>query len=219
MQAITYYRQARFLTSAAKLQQAPPDQGCEVAFAGRSNAGKSSAINRLCDQKSLARTSKTPGRTRLLNFFELDEQRRLVDLPGYGYAKVATGIRQEWQGTLAQYLEQRQCLSGLILLVDVRHSLKQYDRQLLDWAARIQLPVHVLLTKADKLKRGPAGGTLLQLTRALVDWDADFSAQLFSALKGQGVNEAYRVLDGWLARPGGGHKDPYDEQASPNRPS
>lgn len=201
MQAIVYYRQAKFLRSAAKLQQAPADQGFEVAFAGRSNAGKSSAINRLCEQKTLALTSKAPGRTRVLNFFELDGQRRLVDLPGYGYAKVAADIQKEWYGTLTEYLEQRQCLRGLILLMDARHPCKAPDLQLLHWAARIRLPIHALLNKADKLKRGPASNTLLQVERQLLDWNKGFSVQLFSARTGQGVNEAYGVLDRWLVRP------------------
>ena len=195
----TIYRQASFLVSAAKLDQTPPDSGFEVAFAGRSNAGKSSAINVLCDQKSLARTSKTPGRTQLLNFFALDEQRRLVDLPGYGYAKVSVNIKQDWQGSLAQYLEQRQCLRGLILMMDVRHPLKPYDRQMLEWASHIQLPVHVLLTKADKLKRGPATNNLLKVQKELTEMSADFSVQLFSSLKRQGIAEAHQVLNRWFS--------------------
>jgi len=194
----TIYRQARFLTSAAKLNQTPPDTGFEVAFAGRSNAGKSSAINTLCDQKSLARTSKTPGRTQLLNFFSLDEHHRLVDLPGYGYARVSVSIKQDWQGSLAQYLEKRQCLRGLILMMDVRHPLKPYDRQMLEWAGHIQLPVHVLLTKADKLKRGPASSSLLKTRKDLAAMGPDFSVQLFSSLKRQGIEEAHHVLDQWF---------------------
>lgn len=194
----TLYRQVSFLISAAKLNQTPSDSGYEVAFAGRSNAGKSSAINVLCDQKGLARTSKTPGRTQLLNFFALDDQRRLVDLPGYGYAKVSVNIKKDWQGSLAQYLEQRQCLRGLILMMDVRHPLKPYDRQMLDWAGHIQLPVHVLLTKADKLKRGPATNSLLKVKKELAGMDAKFSVQLFSSLKRQGIAEAHQVLNKWF---------------------
>ena len=194
----TIYRQASFLVSAAKLSQAPPDSGFEVAFAGRSNAGKSTAINVLCDQKSLARTSKTPGRTQLLNFFALDDTRRLVDLPGYGYAKVSVNIKQAWQGSLAQYLEQRQCLRGLMLMMDVRHPLKPYDLQMLEWSRHIHLPVHVLLTKADKLKRGPATNNLLKVRKELTEMDADFSVQLFSSLKRQGVAEAHQVLNCWF---------------------
>jgi len=195
-----YYRRAHFLISAARLDQCPPDQGWEVAFAGRSNAGKSSAINTLCDQTGLARTSKTPGRTQLLNFFELDEQRRLVDLPGYGYAKVAVSIKRDWQGSLARYLEQRDCLRGLILMMDVRHPLKDYDVQMLEWAAHIGLPVHVLLTKADKLKKGPASASLQQVRKFLREMDAGHTVQLFSSLKKRGLPEAYAALDRWFER-------------------
>ena len=192
------YRRARFLTSAARLAQCPPDQGFEVAFAGRSNAGKSSAINALCEQKGLTRVSKTPGRTRLINFFELDPERRLVDLPGYGYAKVSNQVRQAWQENLAEYLEKRHCLNGLVLLMDVRHPLKPTDQAMLEWAAGMGLAVHVLLTKADKLKRGPAGNVLRQVRQALDDLPGEHSVQLFSALRRQGLDEARAVLDRWL---------------------
>jgi GTP-binding protein len=195
------YRQAAFLTSAAKLSQAPADEGYEVAFAGRSNAGKSSAINTLCGQKALARTSKTPGRTQLLNFFALDGQRRIVDLPGYGYAKVSEGIKRDWQGTLADYLERRECLHGLILMMDIRHPLKDYDRQMLDWARHISLPVHVLLTKSDKLKKGPASSTLLKVRAELSRLGPGFSVQTFSALKRSGVDQAQARLDSWFGLP------------------
>ena len=195
------YRQAAFLTSAAKLSQAPADAGYEVAFAGRSNAGKSSAINALCGQKTLARTSKTPGRTQLLNFFALDGQRRIVDLPGYGYAKVSEGIKRDWQGTLADYLERRECLRGLILMMDIRHPLKDYDRQMLDWARHISLPVHVLLTKSDKLKKGPASSTLLKVRAELSRFGPGFSVQTFSALKRSGVDQAHARLDSWFGLP------------------
>ena len=197
-EAANYYRQAEFLTSAAKLDQCPDDTGFEVAFAGRSNAGKSSAINTLCDQKALARTSKTPGRTQLINLFALDEERRLVDLPGYGYAKVALSIKREWQGTLARYLEQRQCLRGLILMMDVRHPLKDYDVQMLDWAVHIDLPVHVLLTKADKLKKGPAANSFQKVRAELAKMGPNLSVQLFSSLKKTGLPEAYAKLDHWF---------------------
>jgi len=192
------YHQARFLTSAARLDQSPPDQGHEVAFAGRSNAGKSSAINALCQQKSLARTSKTPGRTQLLNFFALDEEHRLVDLPGYGYAKVAERIKLQWQAELAAYLEKRQSLRGVILLADVRHPLKEFDLQMLEWSDKMQLPVHILLTKADKLKRGAASSALLKVKQLLKEMPGEHSVQLFSALKRQGIDQAHAVLDRWL---------------------
>ncbi|MDJ0738346.1 MAG: ribosome biogenesis GTP-binding protein YihA/YsxC [Gammaproteobacteria bacterium] len=192
------YRKAAFLTSAAKLKQTPPDEGFEVAFAGRSNAGKSSAINALCDQKALARTSKTPGRTQLLNFFAIDERRRIVDLPGYGYAKVAEGIKREWQGALAAYLENRECLRGLMLMMDIRHPLKDFDVQMLEWANHIALPVHVLLTKADKLKKGPAKGVLLQVRNELQKINREFTAQTFSSLKRTGIDAAHAKLDDWF---------------------
>ena len=192
------YRQAVFLTSAAKLNQAPPDEGYEVAFAGRSNAGKSRAINTLCDHKTLARTSKTPGRTQLLNFFALDEQRRIVDLPGYGYAKVSEGIKRDWQGSLAIYLEQRKCLRGLVLMMDIRHPLKDYDQQMLGWANHIGLDIHVLLTKADKLKRGPAGNTLLKVRKEIHQLNPGFSVQTFSSTGRTGIDEAHKRLDGWF---------------------
>lgn len=192
------YRKTVFQTSAAKLAQTPPDEGFEVAFAGRSNAGKSSAINALCDQSTLARTSKTPGRTQLLNFFAVDEQRRIVDLPGYGYAKVAENIKREWQGALAAYLEHRQCLHGLMLMMDIRHPLKDYDVQMLEWAKHIGLPVHVLLTKADKLKKGPAQSALFKVRDVLLGLSDNFSVQTFSALKRSGIDEAHAKLDEWF---------------------
>lgn len=192
------YRKTVFLTSAARLSQTPPDSGFEVAFAGRSNAGKSSAINALCDQKTLARTSKTPGRTQLLNFFAIDEQRRIVDLPGYGYAKVAESIKREWQGLLATYLEQRECLRGLVLMMDIRHPLKDYDLQMLQWADHMALPVHVLLTKADKLKKGPAANTVLKVREGLNKMNGQFTVQAFSSLKKSGIAEAHGQLDKWF---------------------
>ena len=192
------YRNVSYLTSAAKLAQSPPDSGFEVAFAGRSNAGKSSAINTLCDQKSLARTSKTPGRTQLLNFFALDEDRRIVDLPGYGFAKVPQNLKRQWQGTLADYLEHRQCLQGIFLMMDCRHPLKDNDRQMLEWAAHIGLPVHVLLTKADKLKKNPANNSLFKVRQTIKAISADFSVQLFSSTKKTGLETAWEKLDSWF---------------------
>jgi len=192
------YRVAKFLTSAAKFAQCPPDTGWEVAFAGRSNAGKSSAINSLTNNKKLAKTSRTPGRTQLINFFELSDNQRLVDLPGYGFAKVPLAVKREWTKQLENYLQNRQCLRGLILLMDVRHPLQPFDQQMLDWALQASMPVHILLTKADKLKRGPSGAALLQV-RAELRPHADLaSVQLFSALKHNGHQELIAVLDAWL---------------------
>jgi GTP-binding protein len=192
------YHAARFLKSAPAPAQAPPDQGAEVAFAGRSNAGKSSALNAITGQRSLARTSKTPGRTQLLNFFDVGEHRRLVDLPGYGYAQVPMAVKQRWQAELARYLQERRCLRGLVLLMDVRHPLTEYDCQLLDWCNQAQLPVHVLLTKADKLKRGPASAALHRVRRALGELHPGSTVQLFSALKHEGLEEVRSQLDRWL---------------------
>ncbi len=192
------YRGAKFLISAAKFQQCPPDKGWEVAFAGRSNAGKSSAINSLTNNKKLAKTSKTPGRTQLINFFELSENQRLVDLPGYGFAKVPLAVKQEWTKQLENYLQNRQCLRGMILLMDVRHPLQPFDRQMLDWALQASMPVHILLTKADKLKRGAAGTALLQVRAELRPHAELTSVQLFSALKHDGHLELIAVLNAWF---------------------
>ncbi len=192
------YFQAGFITSAAKLSQSPEDNGYEIAFAGRSNAGKSSAINTLCQQTALARTSRTPGRTQLLNFFRIDDQRRLVDLPGYGYAAVAQDIKADWQGALADYLEKRECLRGVILMMDSRHPLKDYDIQMLEWANHIEIPVHVLLTKVDKLNRKEQAISLERVDAALKEFSLDFSVQLFSSLKRWGVDEAHEKLDQWF---------------------
>ncbi|BBP80453.1 MULTISPECIES: ribosome biogenesis GTP-binding protein YihA/YsxC [Pseudomonas] len=191
-------QQARFLISAAKVDQCPPDEGLEVAFAGRSNAGKSSALNTLT-HASLARTSKTPGRTQLLNFFSLDEQRRLVDLPGYGYAKVPIPLKQHWQRHLEAYLSSRESLAGLILMMDIRHPLTDFDRLMLDWSAAGNMPMHILLTKADKLAFGAAKNALLKVQQDIrKGWGEGVTIQLFSAPKRQGVEEAQAVLANWL---------------------
>jgi GTP-binding protein len=195
------YSHARFLLSVPEPQQAPPDVGYEVAFAGRSNAGKSSALNALTQRKSLARTSKTPGRTQHLVFFELDGERRLVDVPGYGFAKVPERVRRHWGQAMAQYLSERRSLRGLVLLMDVRHPLTDFDKQMLQWCQHAHMPVHILLTKADKLKRGAATNTLLKVQKALED-QPHVSVQLFSALKYTGVEQARAKLDTWLAIPG-----------------
>ena len=192
------YRMTAFLTSAATLAQCPPDNGLEVAFAGRSNAGKSSAINTLTDNKRLARTSKTPGRTQLINFFSVADHRRLVDLPGYGFAKVPLEVKEQWQRHLEDYLRKRQSLCGLVLMMDCRHPLQEFDRMMLDWATSCGMPVHILLTKADKLKKGPAGSTLLQVRKTLEPLSPLVSVQLFSALKRTGLDQLQRQLDHWL---------------------
>jgi GTP-binding protein len=192
------YRTAEFLISAATVEQCPADEGFEVAFAGRSNAGKSSAINTLTEQKKLARTSKTPGRTQLINFFSLSDNQRLVDLPGYGFAKVSLAVKEKWQRHLEDYLRRRQSLNGLILLMDCRHPMQDFDRMMLDWANSCEMPVHILLTKADKLKKGPAKSTLLKVQKEVCDEQGRVSAQLFSALKRQGLEQLRTKLDSWL---------------------
>lgn len=188
------YPQVRFLTSANKLGQLPPDTGVEVAVAGRSNAGKSSAINAITQRKGLARTSKSPGATRLLNFFELDSGRRLVDLPGYGYAKVSGDMRAHWGTLLTGYFARRESLQGTIVVMDVRHPLTEHDLSMLELASTRGLPVHILLTKADKLGRG-AGGNALQTVRRQLPRDGVVTVQLFSALAGDGVQEARGALE------------------------
>ncbi len=190
------YRNALYRLGAHNLKQLPEDAGAEVAFAGRSNAGKSSAINAICDQKALARTSKTPGRTQQMVIFDLDESRRLVDLPGYGFAKVPAKLRQHWNHTLDLYFRQRQSLRGLMLMMDIRHPLKEGDWQMLEWAAESQLPCHVLLTKADKLNNQGRARALAHF-RQEVEHPL-ISVQTFSALRKQGVQEARTVLNGWL---------------------
>jgi GTP-binding protein len=192
------FNRARFLTSAPHSAAAPPDTGAEIAFAGRSNAGKSSALNAIVRQRALARASKTPGRTRQINFFRLDDKLRLVDLPGYGYARVPERVKIEWQRHLAEYLRTRASLRGLVLLMDCRHPLTEYDQQMLLWCAAAELPVHVLLTKSDKLKRGPATASLLAVRHRLGELHDRATAQLFSALRKQGVDQAREVISRWL---------------------
>lgn len=195
---------AKFLKSAASLRDMPADNGWEVAFAGRSNAGKSSALNALASHKGLARVSKTPGRTQLLNVFSIDDDRRLIDLPGYGYAKVPIGVRDQWRGMVDGFLRAREALKGLVLIMDSRHPLKDFDRQMLDYAEGIGKPCHVLLTKADKLSRNEATSTLHAVRKELdADGSADarVSVQLFSATAKTGVDEARAVIARWLAIP------------------
>lgn len=192
--------QAEYLLSAHLATQLPPDQGLEVAIAGRSNAGKSSLINRMCNRKSLARTSGTPGRTRQLVLFRLDDERRLVDLPGYGYARVSGDLKRHWSGLIGNYLAQRQALQGLVVVMDIRHPLKPDDVDLINWAAQRNLPQHLVLTKADKLGRGRQTDALRKV-RAEVS--PDIGLQAFSATSGQGLAELHEVMARWL-QPGDG---------------
>jgi GTP-binding protein len=192
------FRHAQFLTSAAELRQLPADSGAEIAFAGRSNAGKSSALNAICDQSGLARTSKTPGRTQLLNVFALDEGRRLVDLPGYGYAKVPEAMREKWKRVIDAYLRDRESLRGVVLIMDSRHPLKEFDQQMLAYCHEIGLACHCLLTKADKLSRGEAARTLALVRKEIAATGSGATAQTFSALAKTGLDEARGILAGLL---------------------
>lgn len=192
------YQGAVFLTAATRLDQLPPDEGLEVAFAGRSNAGKSSAINTLCHQRRLARTSKTPGRTQQLIFFSLDDRRRLVDLPGYGYAKVSEAVKLQWQGVMADYLQSRRSLAGLVVVMDVRHPLTPFDQQMLAWSRGSDLPLLLLLTKCDKLKRGAARAQLDRVRRAVTDDGERVSVELFSSFDRQGMGPVHALLDRWF---------------------
>lgn len=195
---LSKYNHAKFLKSVAQLKQLPTDQGIEVAFAGRSNSGKSSALNTITQKKGLARTSKTPGRTQLINLFELDPERRIVDLPGYGYAKVPLEVKRRWQMTLSLYLESRRSLMGLILLMDIRHPLMPFDQQFLKWAEKSQLATHVLLNKADKLSHGAAANALLNVNKQMTAYNNNATIQLFSSLKETGLKELYQKLDQWF---------------------
>lgn len=189
------YHQATFMKSSSSVDNTPPDQGKEIAFAGRSNAGKSSAINTLTRQHSLARTSKTPGRTQLLNFFQIHDNLRFVDLPGYGYAKVPEAVKRQWHQLMETYLAQRQSLSAIILVMDVRHPLTEFDWQMVEWCRHRALPLHILLTKADKLTFGAAKNILLQVQRTLQSSGIPVTVQLFSALKKSGIDEIHEILD------------------------
>ncbi len=198
--AINFHK-AKYTQSAPSIRECPPEDGVEVAFAGRSNAGKSSAINTLTNNHKLARVSKTPGRTQLINFFELSATQRLVDLPGYGYAKVSREQKELWQRHLSEYLRERQSLKGLVLLMDIRHPLQEFDTTMINWATDSRMPVHILLTKADKLSRGQAGSALMGVKKEIKNAGLGdlVSVQTFSSLKNTGVDDLKAKLQGWLA--------------------
>ena len=195
------FRRAKFLISAPDIahldQYLPGDVGVEIAFAGRSNAGKSSALNALTEQKSLARTSKTPGRTQLINVFELDAQRRLVDLPGYGFAQVPLALKNKWQQALGEYLQKRACLSGVVVLMDIRHPLKDLDMQMIEWAVASEIPVLALLTKSDKLAQSAKMKTVNEVRLALSEFGDWVQVEPFSSLKGTGKPKVLAILNEW----------------------
>ena len=193
---MSHYPEALFLTSANAVGQFVPDAGVEVAVAGRSNAGKSSAINVIVNRRQFTHTSKTPGRTQLLNFFSLRDGERLVDLPGYGFARVSDKKRRHWGELLSEYFQVRNSLSGLMLVVDIRRQLTDYDRAMMEFAELVQLPIHILLTKSDKLKRGQVAKAVLEVKKELGE---RATVQAFSALKRQGEAEAREVLERFLA--------------------
>ncbi len=197
--AIINYQKATFLTSAPDIKALPADTGIEVAFAGRSNAGKSSALNTLTRQNGLARTSKTPGRTQLINTFALAENQRLIDLPGYGFAKVPLAVKEKWQKALSEYLIKRQSLKGIVILMDIRHPLKDLDQDLIHWAVQSDLQVLLLLTKADKLSPGPRKKVLLEVTEASMAFMGDVTVQVFSSLTKLGLPELEQKLDQWFS--------------------
>ena len=193
------YQHAKYLMGAAKIEQIPEDSMIEVAFAGRSNAGKSSALNVLTNQKSLARTSKQPGRTQLLNYFTLTKRKYLVDLPGYGYAKVPLAVKKNWQKTLEMYLTDREALKGIVLLVDSRHPMKEFDAMMIDFAYHQNTPLHILLTKTDKLSNNQKNNAKFSVEKVLKDYGSNLlSVQLFSSLTKAGLPELKTQLDEWL---------------------
>lgn len=193
------YQKAVFLTSAPDIKALPADTGIEVAFAGRSNAGKSSALNTLTRQNNLARTSKTPGRTQLINTFTLGDDLRLIDLPGYGFAKVPLAVKEKWQKSLSEYLMKRDSLKGLVVLMDIRHPLKDLDQDLIHWAVQSNLSVLLLLTKADKLGPGARKKILLEVREASLAFMGDVTVHTFSSLNKQGLPELEAVLDQWFS--------------------
>ncbi|SET48103.1 ribosome biogenesis GTP-binding protein YihA/YsxC [Thorsellia anophelis] len=193
------YHMTRFILSAPDIRHLPPDVGVEIAFAGRSNAGKSSALNTLTGQKSLARTSKTPGRTQLINLFETAENCRLVDLPGYGYAEVPEEVKRKWQKSLGEYLQMRNSLRGLVILMDIRHPLKELDVNMINWAVDANLAVLVLLTKSDKLASGAMKKQVREVREALSELNADIEVEPFSSTKKVGVDKLKAKLNQWFS--------------------
>lgn len=195
---MSIYTKASFSTSAPDIRHLDKDEGIEIAFAGRSNAGKSSALNTLTRQKSLARTSKTPGRTQHINVFELEENKRLIDLPGYGFAKVPQAVKEKWQKALGEYLQKRKSLAGIVVMMDIRHPFKDLDQDLIGWAVSSEIPVLALLTKADKLKSGKRKEQVMMCREAAMAFCGDIEVHAFSSLKGIGLDILEDKLNDWF---------------------
>ncbi len=192
------FKNAKFSTAFSANSKPPEDRFIEVAFAGRSNAGKSSSLNTLTGQKKLARTSSKPGRTQQINFFGLDDKRFLVDLPGYGYAAVSKSLKEEWQGLMEGFLRSRQSLRGVVIIMDIRHPLKDNDIQMIEWCDERALPMHIVLTKADKLKKNKINQTLFAVKKEIQDVKTDISVQVFSSETSLGLPELRAKLDEWM---------------------
>lgn len=197
LEAKLHFQNAHFITSAPDIRAMPEDTGIEIAFAGRSNAGKSSSLNTLTKQRKLAHTSKTPGRTQLINVFEISPGYRLIDLPGYGFAKVPLEVKKKWQKSLSEYLQKRSSLKGLVVLMDIRHPFRDLDNDLIQWAVECHLPVLALLTKADKLKQSPRAKVLNQMREKAALFPGDVQVEVFSSLKGIGLNKLENKLMNW----------------------
>lgn len=193
------FRKTRFITSAPDIKHLPKDLGAEIAFAGRSNSGKSSSLNTICDQSHLAKTSRTPGRTRLINLFEVAPGLSLVDLPGYGYAAVSDSMKRQWQKSMSEYLQKRKALRGIVVTMDIRHPLKDHDRLILDWSLAANLPALILLTKADKLGTNARRDTIKEVKLQLSEFGGDFTVIAFSSLNKMGVDETRQVLSRWFS--------------------
>ncbi|MDP8099361.1 ribosome biogenesis GTP-binding protein YihA/YsxC [Pasteurella atlantica] len=193
------YQKTHFLMSAPDIHHLPEDIGVEIAFAGRSNAGKSTALNVLTNQKSLAKTSKTPGRTQLINLFEVEPNCKIVDLPGYGYAAVPEQVKIKWQKSLGEYLQQRECLKGIVILMDIRHPLKALDQQMIEWAVASDLPILLFLTKADKLNQSERNKQLKIVREAILPFQGNIEVECYSALKRTGIDKLANKLNSWFA--------------------
>ena len=192
------FRKTKFVTSAPDISKLPADARAEIAIIGRSNSGKSSSINAICDQKTLAKTSRTPGRTRLINLFKVAEQKYLVDLPGYGYAQVPENMKRQWQKAMTDYLQQRKCLCGLVVTMDIRTPLRDHDRMIIDWSIAANLPCLILLTKADKFGVNKRKEMVGEVRTQLSEFGGNFTIIAFSALRKVGVDEARSVLRNWF---------------------